>query len=63
VQEDMGMLYSVDSRVGELVTLVVICSGVLVYMFVAQMWKFSYELRDQEMCGWTVSADKTSLLW
>jgi len=28
VQEDVGMLYSADSRVGELVTLVVICSGV-----------------------------------
>ena len=28
MQEDVGMLYSADSRVGELVTLVAICSGV-----------------------------------
>jgi hypothetical protein len=33
----MGMLSITNSRVGEMVTLVVICSGVLAYMFVAQM--------------------------
>jgi len=33
----MGMLYSTDSRIGESMTLVVICSGVLAYMFVPQM--------------------------
>ena len=37
MQEDMGMLYITDSRVGDLVTLVVICSGVLAYMYVAQI--------------------------
>ena len=33
----MDMFYSADSRVGELVTLVVICSGVLAYMFLPQI--------------------------
>ena len=37
VQEDLGMLCSTGSRDGELVTLVVVCSGVLAYVFVPHM--------------------------